>query len=280
MTDSDTLNTETADSIEAFAADLRALRRAAGDPTLHALSSRTGVSKSVIADAFVGKKLPTERTVVAIVQAIGGNEQELLARRTALDPRRASAPLPDPTTEEAHPGRGGRSVSLRATVLIACAAAIVSTSITSAVWFALAGAPGTGDTDGEAGQSQQADYLPYADGVDPMRTVCREDAVIAASEQRLDDQFQVQMMYSNKCMAVWGRVTRYDGKSSGNLISMKIYPAIDHESSRNQERSAYDIQSIYTTLMIEPDVEARVCGIATITTDGTTPVELGPQMCI
>ena len=114
-----------------------------------------------------------------------------------------------------------------------------------------------------------------------MQTVCREDAVIAASEEREDGDVLVQIMYSNACMAVWGRVTRYDGQASGNQLSMLIYPAIDLESSRNQERSAFDVQSLYTPLMIEPDVEARVCGIATITTDESRESkQLGPAMCI
>jgi len=39
------------------------------------------------------------------------------------------------------------------------------------------------------------------------------------------------------------------------------------------------VNSLYTPLLIEPDVEARVCGIATVTTDGKA-VELGPPMCV
>ncbi|MFK4790997.1 DUF2690 domain-containing protein [Microbacterium sp. ZW T5_56] len=165
-------------------------------------------------------------------------------------------------------------------MVIACAVTtVVAAGATSLIWSMLRG-PGAGD----AGQrpttsAPSSEFLEYADGVDPMQTVCREDAVIAASEERLGGDVLVQMMYSNQCMAVWGRVTRYDGEAAGNSLSMLIYPAIDLESERNQERSAFDVQSIYTTLMIEPDVEARVCGIAAVTR-GEESIELGPPLCI
>lgn len=87
------------------------------------------------------------------------------------------------------------------------------------------------------------------------------------------------MLYSNSCMGVWGRVTRLDGKTDGGSMSFSIYPAADPTSSRSQERSADNVNSLYTPLLIEPDVEARVCGIATVTTGGKA-VDLGPPMCV
>lgn len=112
-----------------------------------------------------------------------------------------------------------------------------------------------------------------------MQTVCREDKVIADVQMRDEEQFKVEMLYSNSCMGVWGRVTRYDGQAEGNAVSFRIYPADDPDSARSQERSAENVSSLYTPLLIEPDVEARVCGVATATRDGEM-IELGPPLCI
>lgn len=258
------------DTVSDFAADLRALRMEHGNPTLATLASLTGISKSVISDAFVGRKLPTENTTGLLAEAMGGDRAAWLTRRRNLVPRTALASTPP--VERRRP----RTVPIWGTVLIALLAAVIGAVATSVVWSTVILPPAVA----AATPSPTDGYLAYADGVDPMQTVCREDAVIAASEQRQDGQFQVQMLYSKKCMAVWGRVTRYDNKSAGNSLTMLIYPAVDPESTRNQERSAFDVQSIYTTLMIEPDLDARVCGIATVTLDGQVPIQLGPPMCI
>lgn len=261
---------EPSDSVSEFAADLRALRIEHGNLTLATLASLTGISKSVISDAFVGRKLPTENTTALLAEAMGGDRAAWLARRRNLVPRNVAPP----TAPAEQPRR--RTIPMWATVLIALSTAALASVVTSVIWSTAILPPALA----AATPSPTDSYLAYADGVDPMQTLCREDAVIAASEQRQDGQFQVQMLYSKKCMAVWGRVTRYDNQSAGNSLTMLIYPAVDPSSSRNQERSAFDVQSVYTTLMIEPDVNARVCGIATVTQDGQDPIQLGPPMCI
>ena len=111
-----------------------------------------------------------------------------------------------------------------------------------------------------------------------MSTVCRDDAIIAASETR-DHDSQVQMMYSNACKAVWGRVTRYDGLAAGNSLTIRIYPVVDPESERSQEITDFDVQSIYTPLLISHEASERVCGVATMTVDGET-IDLGLPLCI
>jgi transcriptional regulator with XRE-family HTH domain len=225
------------DSVEAFAEALRDLKRSAGNPTLAALSARTGISKSVISVAFSGRALPTENTVMKLVTELGGAQAEWRARRNALDPRSSPA--------------------------------------TSLVWGSLSSAgalPG-------APENAEGPYLAAANGVDPMRTACKEDAVIAASEARLENQVHVQLLYSNDCMAVWGRVTRYDNKTEGNTMTMRIWPMDDPTSERAQSRTDINLQSLYTPMIIEPDVAARICGQATITVDGRTE-DLGPKLCV
>ncbi len=258
------------DSVATFAADLRSVRLRAGNPTLVALATLTGISKSVLSDAMAGRRLPTEKTTTLLAEALGEDPAPWVSRRTLL----ASAPPTSAPT--ADPSGGTRVVSRRRMMLAVVATGILCVSLTSAAWAAAVLPLITVEA---APSPSTPGYLPYADGVDPMQTVCREDAVIAASDQRLDGAVQVQMMYSKTCMAVWGRVTRYDGDANGEELEMRIYPAIDVESSRAQERSAFDLQSLYTPLMIEPDVEARVCGLASMTKDGVR-VELGPPQCI
>lgn len=260
------------DTVAAFAADLRAVRLRAGNPTLVALAALTGISKSVLSDAMAGRRLPTEKTTILLAEALAEDPAEWVRRRTRL--------LTGQTAEPRGPSAasvGARTVSMRRLLVSVGATAVLCVSVTSAAWATMLLPMAT--TAAAAPSPSASEYLPYTDGVDPMQTICREDAVIAASEQRLDGAVQVQMMYSKTCMAAWGRVTRYDGDANGEQLSMRIYPAIDVESSRSQERSAFDLQSLYTPMMIEPDVEARVCGLASMTKDGQT-IELGPPECI
>lgn len=259
-----------ADSVERFAADLRELRLNAGDPTLAALSDRTGISKSVISEALSGRKLPTERTVAKLADALDGDRDIWIARRRSLDPRSV---VPLATPEE--PAPSPRRFSLVQTVLVAALAAVLAIAGTSLFWASRAP---QAQAEAETPANAEGPYLAAANGVDPMRTACKDDAIVAADEPRLDHEVHVQLLYSNDCMAVWGRVTRYDGKSYGESLSMTVYPAGDPDSPRSQERSVADLQSMYTTMIVEPDVEARICGIATVTVDGEL-VELGPPLC-
>lgn len=263
-------NQQAADGIQnatgQFAADLRALRVSEGNPTLHALAAATGVSKSVIAEAFKGERLPTENTVSRLVKALNADPQPWLDRRRVLDPRRATPPRGTVDLQSPPHGR----LRARTLVLTAVVAAFAGAVVTSAVWaVVLANQP----------PAPAPNALPFETGVDPMVTACRNDAVIAAYEEREGGKYVVEMMYSNNCMAAWGRVTRYDERASGNELGMTVYPKDDPESDRTQERSESDVQSIYTPMLIEPDVAARVCGTAWVTVDGER-LDLSPALCI
>ncbi|WP_461640653.1 DUF2690 domain-containing protein [Leucobacter sp. BZR 635] len=259
-------SSDTRDTIEAFAEGLRDLRIAAGNPTLAAISDQTGISKSVISVAFSGKALPTENTVLKLVGLFQGNPKEWRSRRNALDPRNN---IGEGGFEAA---QTGRRFSLMQTLSIAAGAALIGALATGLTMNAL----GVGAA--EAAGDQR--HLTAADnGVDPMLTSCRDDAVIAASEARLNNLVHVQLMYSNDCMAVWGRVTRYDDKTEGNTMTMRVWPLDDPESERSQSRTDIGLQSLYTPMIIEPDTAARICGQATIMVDGKTE-DLGPKLCI
>lgn len=252
------------DSIESFAEQLRDLRIAAGNPTLAAISAQTGISKSVISVAFSGKGLPTENTVLKLVSLFQGNQKEWRTRRNALDPRNTAGDIPFEQEQAT-----GRRFSLAQTGAIAVTAALVAAVLTGVTMASMGAGPNT----------ESRHLTTAANGVDPMLTSCRDDAVIAASEARLDNLVHVQLMYSNECMAVWGRVTRYDDQTDGNTMTMRVWPLDDPQSDRAQSRTDVGLQSLYTPMIIEPDTAARICGLATIMVDGKLE-ELGPQLCI
>lgn len=56
-----------------FALDLRELRRQAGDPTYGSMARRCGLSKSALAAAAGGERLPSERVLDAYVAVCGGD---------------------------------------------------------------------------------------------------------------------------------------------------------------------------------------------------------------
>lgn len=81
------MSTEVKDEVTevaAFAADLRRLRLGSGQPTYEALARRTTLARSTIAEAFSGRRLPSERTVFALVEVLGEDPEEWLARRAAV----------------------------------------------------------------------------------------------------------------------------------------------------------------------------------------------------
>lgn len=238
----------------------------AGNPTLTALAAVTGVSKSVISDAFSGERLPTENTTSQLAKALGADPGEWLARRRSLD-RRFGAPAG--AGDGATSVGGGRTVRLRTAIATTGAGVLVGAAISSAVW-AIAGS---------AMPPVAPNALPFDTGVDPMTTACRNDAVIAAYEERNGGDYVVEMLYSHNCMAAWGRVTRYDERAAGNELGMTVYPIDDIGSDRTQERESADLHSLYTPMLIEPDVEARVCGVAWVTVDGEK-IDLSPALCI
>ena len=272
---------EPPDSLEQFASDLRQLRFKSGNPTLEALSIRTSISKSVLSEALSGRRLPTERTVTLLVQTLEGDTSAWLKRRHHLDPRSVAAekrhdnkpdevqaPPPEQEPTEDPPSR-------RHLLRAVAATAAVTALATSGIWL---GVMNNRISTVKAESAAAAQSITPETGVDPTATDCKYDAVIAVSDMYLDNTVQVQLLYSSKCMAAWGRVTRYDGMAPGEHLSMTVYPAADPDGDRTQKRSAYDVQSIYTPMIIEPDVNARICGIATVSVDGKD-IERGPPSC-
>lgn len=75
---------EMADGILELASELRRLRLERGAPTYENLARKANVSRSTVADAFSGTKIPSERTLFGIVSALGDAPEPWLVRRAEL----------------------------------------------------------------------------------------------------------------------------------------------------------------------------------------------------
>src|SRR5215470_2237469 len=83
--------------VQAFAADLRELRRQAGSPTYQTMSARAYCSKSALSAAASGQAVPSLAVVLAYVQACDGNVTDWEQRWREFADRLAHAP-DDPTS--------------------------------------------------------------------------------------------------------------------------------------------------------------------------------------
>ncbi|MBD9698751.1 DUF2690 domain-containing protein [Flavimobilis sp. GY10621] len=266
-------------SVEEFAAALSELRTAAGRPTLVALERRTGVSKTVLSDAFAGRRLPTERTVEAIASVLDADVAEWTRRRRELE---------ESLRPQAVVGAGAPAypvVRRRSALLAAAGAFVLGVVGTAGVVAALPdevpdasgrGAPAAA-TALVTPMESPAEILVEV-GTDPATTPCVDDAKVVASVTRARDT-QLQIVYSNACQAAWARVTRYDDEAAGNAVGASIFRQIAPDASDRQDTHEPDAQGAYTTLIVRPTSATRVCAVGYITLDGEK-IDLGDQICV
>ncbi|WP_314149847.1 DUF2690 domain-containing protein, partial [uncultured Leifsonia sp.] len=114
-------------------------------------------------------------------------------------------------------------------------------------------------------------------GVDPAMTPCVNDAKVAASEDRVDHT-RLQIVWSNKCYAGWARIARYDGKAEGNEVKVSIYPETSPDGPDRQDATEPGVQGAYTTLIVRPSPQTRLCAVGSITVSGTE-ISLGAPVC-
>lgn len=241
-------------SVEGFAAALSELRGAAGRPTLVALERRTGVSKTVLSDAFAGRRLPTERTVEAIASALDADVGEWTRRRRELEESMRPQPV-EVTQGPAFP------VVRRRSALLAAAAAFVLGVV----------AP-------TATPTEPPPAIIVEAGTDPATTPCVDDAKVVASVTRARDT-QLQIVFSTARQAAWARVTRYDDKAVGNAVGASIFRQIAPDATDRQDTHEPDAQGAYTTLVVRPTRATRLCAVGYVTLDGER-IDLGEQICV
>lgn len=264
------------DSIEKFAADLRILRASVDSPTLASLRHSTGLSRTVLSDAFNGKQLPSARTVDGIARACDADPVEWLRRRDRLAASRAgeAEETPEP---DGRPRR--RRHHWLATVLIGLAA--------FALGAATGGAVTAGAEHGEvatlkkelaaATPANPRAQIVVKSGIDPAMTPCVNDAKVSASEDRTHNT-RIEIVWSNKCYAGWARIARYDGLERGNEVKISIYPETAPDGPDRQDATEPGVQGAYTTLLVRPSPQTRLCAVGSITV-GSQTVSLGDPLC-
>ncbi|MGO2745662.1 helix-turn-helix domain-containing protein [Microbacterium sp.] len=122
------------DTVAQFAADLRALRLGVNSPTLRRLEHDTGISKSVLSEAFNGRHLPSLRTTARIAQACNADPGAWVQRRDALviTLSRQGVPLDavlTPTVSTPVSAELGRTHVLRRSTVVMFAIATVVLSV-------------------------------------------------------------------------------------------------------------------------------------------------------
>lgn len=255
--------------IAEFAAELRRLRLEAGSPTLAHLRHRTGISRTVISDALSGRSLPTERTVDALVRAFDEDPAPALQRRADLARRATPSGLAAAPVEATESTERPHGFSRRGAVLLSLGTFLAGSLVTlggvAAVTALTTPPPG-------------APQIAVENGIDPAATACVEDAAVATGDTRADNSL-LEIVWSDKCQAGWGRITRYDGKAMGNTVSIAIYPKTAADGPLRQEATEHDVQGAYTTLVVRPSPDTLLCAEGSFTVDGTR-IDLGDPLCI
>lgn len=264
------------DSVEKFAADLRLLRVSAGSPTLASLQNSTGISRTVLSDAFAGKQLPSARTVDGIVRACKGDTVDWLRRRDQLAAKLLAPEAEASTTTSAK--RTGRvhwavaaAIAIAAFALGAGASTIVASDVMGAQVTTLKKQLAA------AGPVNPHAQIQVRTGVDPAMTACVNDAKVAASEDRPHNT-RIQIIWSNKCYAGWARIARYDGLEQNNEVMVSIYPETAPKGPDRQDATEPGVQGAYTTLVVRPSPNTRLCAVGSITV-GTQTFSLGNPIC-
>lgn len=210
------------DRLAAFVADLRLLRKQAGQPSLRTMAQRGHYSHTALSGVLAGNRLPSQELTLAFVRACGGDEDAWRDRwqreNAALQP--AAAPV-DGRPVRWRARRGPVWVAAGVAVLAVVAAiAVVATVAVSAPWRQnSAAAPVSAPTASSAG-------APGAvDGADPQEQRCQVDAVNAETVDVPDaggrsTYGSLTLRYSPRCRAAWPLFVSTDLVPAGATIHL------------------------------------------------------------
>lgn len=262
------------DSAARLAADLRALRLEADSPTLVRLQSETGISRSVLSEAFTGKSLPTARTLDRLVRACGADPLPWIARRDLIaydiDARNVVAPV-----DVAEPPR---RTMRRSTAVVLIVTAFLLGSIGSGATAGWVAATATRDGVLAALPTSvnERAQMNVASGLDAAQTPCVDDAKVATGAQR--NNVLIEIIWSNKCYAGWARITRYDHWEDES-VSVSLYPETAANGPLRQTASLGNVQGVYTPLIVRPTESTLLCAVGSYTVNGES-VDAGDPICI
>ncbi|MBW8763711.1 MAG: helix-turn-helix domain-containing protein [Microbacterium sp.] len=246
------------DTLAAFASDLRKLRLSANQPTLDRLAREAHISRTVISETLNGRQFPSPRTVDRIVRALGADPDEWIARRDRLARARSE--------EVQDAGEIVERRSRRRLLLMLGAAVPV---------LLLGGAAGCfvgynwGTSDGLALAAEERVQIKVEDGLDPAKTACIDDSEVGAAHQDEKLNALLEVMWSDKCQAGWGRITRYDALELGNSITVRIYPLSNPSYDDGESDTVSNARTIYTYTLNRPGGDP-LCAEGSFTVEGKT----------
>ncbi|HEV7184712.1 MAG TPA: DUF2690 domain-containing protein [Leifsonia sp.] len=232
---------------------------------------------------MAGKQLPSARTVDGVVRACKQDSVEWLRRRDQLAAILA-APEPHEHAESqefdvSSSVRSRRRVHWGVAATIAVAAFGIGAAASNVLTSDLMGAQVTALKNqlAAAGPVNPHAQIIVKTGIDPAMTPCVNDAKVAASEDRPHNT-RLQIVWSNKCYAGWARIARYDGLAEGNEVKVSIYPETAPNGAERQDATEPGVQGAYTTLVVRPSPQTRLCAVGSITI-GSQTISLGDPVC-
>jgi hypothetical protein len=250
------------DSVGAFGRDLRLLRLDAGSPTYGAIARTANLSKSIVADAFGGVRLPTERTLHGIVSALDEATEPWLVRRAALaESRRRSPEQPEQGTG---PGSARRPRWLRSAALL---------GVGLLVGLVLGGSLALWLDRGPRGVPLTAP----SPGADVATSGCLGDAVPVARLERPGGT--VELMHSARCGGWWAHVRH---PADGGTLTVRLYPltsAAGAADSGGTVLSTASATEVTTPLLVGGRTAAVCVQVDVAPVAAGVPVPFGEPLC-
>jgi len=253
------------DSVAQFAADLRELRLASGNPTLEALSIRSGRGRTALSKAFRGKDLPTKKTLTAIVNALDADEDAWVKRWTKV----RLAVVNSSSEDQPHRGVHG-AVSAGTFRWVTAVVGVVCLTVGLVIGIESAS---IGNTPAPSPSPQHVAVTP---GADPWaEPACQADAVRLSFGTRAD-HYLLEIFSSQTCNALWGQITRFDGAIQGNSLAATV--SVGFQPDTAQTVTATDVQTVHTPLLLNPGRTNSVCLTGTAQMS-TGELDLSPSLC-
>lgn len=154
------------------------------------------------------------------------------------------------------------------------------TALWSAAGLLIVVGPGVGlvPEEAETNPPKVKPSISAQTGEDPADNGCADDAESATAETRAEDTY-LEIMWSEACQAGWARITRHDDKAVGNQVSVSLYREAEPDGPDRQDATHQGVQGAYTTMIVIPTPDTRLCATGSITVDGKT-IDLGTPICL
>ncbi|RJO70895.1 DUF2690 domain-containing protein [Nocardia panacis] len=121
------------------------------------------------------------------------------------------------------------------------------------------------------------DHAAVNTGDDPANAECDKDAKPIA-DSVVTGKLRLEILYSSRCGASWGRITRLDNAGSGNRVMVSLYRRSDSTGGSRQDAVQPDAKSASTTLIVRRTPADRFCATGSTST-GAELLEIRDPIC-